>query len=374
MLQNKIYQNFIIEITKTFLVIVFGLSIIALTVRAVNFLDLIVDNGYPVLTYFQYSFLNLFGIAPKFIPLAFLLSLLIFILKHLDDSEFVILWTSGVKKIQIVNLFLFISLFIIIFYIFFSAVLTPLALNKSRQLLSKDQLNSFLPTVRSQQFTDSFKGFTFIVKKKLNNEIEHIFLYDNGNNLKNLSSNISDSKSTTIVAEEGLIESRKMFLFNGQIISTKKDKSESEIIKFEQLNIDLSDLVTTTIKKPKLQETSTLTLLSCFVSKQPDVSLCKEDAKKEIVPILIRRVVMPFYIPVITLLCSFLLFRNKKLYFNKASVFCYAFSLLLFTELIIRYTGLNDLLGWIYLILPFSLIAIFYFFLNSKFSSEAKLQ
>ena len=70
-----------------------------------------------------------------------------------------ILWTSGVKKIQIVNLFLFISLFIIIFYIFFSAVLTPLALNKSRQLLSKDQLNSFLPTVRSQQFTDSFKGF-----------------------------------------------------------------------------------------------------------------------------------------------------------------------------------------------------------------------
>ncbi len=374
MLQNKIYQNFIIEITKTFLVIVFGLSIIALTVRAVNFLDLIVDNGYPVLTYFQYSFLNLFGIAPKFIPLAFLLSLLIFILKHLDDSEFVILWTSGVKKIQIVNLFLFISLFIIIFYIFFSAVLTPLALNKSRQLLSKDQLNSFLPTVRSQQFTDSFKGFTFIVKKKLNNEIEHIFLYDNGNNLKNLSSNISDSKSTTIVAEEGLIESRKMFLFNGQIISTKKDKSESEIIKFEQLNIDLSDLVTTTIKKPKLQETSTLTLLSCFVSKQPDVSLCKEDAKKEIVPILIRRVVMPFYIPVITLLCSFLLFRNKKLYFNKASVFCYAFSLLLFTELIIRYTGLNDLLGWIYLILPFSLIAIFYFFLNSKFSSDAKLQ
>ena len=165
-----------------------------------------------------------------------------------------------------------------------------------------------------------------------------------------------------------------MFLFNGQIISTKKDKSESEIIKFEQLNIDLSDLVTTTIKKPKLQETSTLTLLSCFVSKQPDVSLCKEDAKKEIVPILIRRVVMPFYIPVITLLCSFLLFRNKNLYFNKASVFCYAFSLLLFTELIIRYTGLNDLLGWIYLILTFSLIAIFYFFLNSKFSSEAKLQ
>ena len=75
MLQNKIYQNFLVEIFKTFLMILFGLSIIALTVRAVNFLDLIVDNGYPVVTYFKYSFLNLFGIGLKFIPFSFLLTI-----------------------------------------------------------------------------------------------------------------------------------------------------------------------------------------------------------------------------------------------------------------------------------------------------------
>ena len=100
MLQNKIYQNFFLEISKTFFIVLFGLSVIALTVRAVSFLDLIVDNGYPIITYFQYCLLNLFGIAPKFIPLSFLISLIIFILKHIEDSEFVILWTSGVKKIQ----------------------------------------------------------------------------------------------------------------------------------------------------------------------------------------------------------------------------------------------------------------------------------
>ena len=64
MLQNKIYFNFLIEIFRTFLTVVFGLFG-ALTVRAVSFLDLIVDNGYPVLTYFKYSLLNFFGIAPK---------------------------------------------------------------------------------------------------------------------------------------------------------------------------------------------------------------------------------------------------------------------------------------------------------------------
>ena len=98
MLQNKIYQNFILEIFKTFFVVLFGLTLIALTVRAVSFLDLIVDNGYPIITYFKYSVLNIFGIAPKFIPLSFLISLMIFILKHLEDSEFIILWTSGVEK------------------------------------------------------------------------------------------------------------------------------------------------------------------------------------------------------------------------------------------------------------------------------------
>ena len=36
------------------------------TVRAVSFLDLIVENGYSIAIYFKYSFLNLFGIAPKF--------------------------------------------------------------------------------------------------------------------------------------------------------------------------------------------------------------------------------------------------------------------------------------------------------------------
>ena len=190
MLQNKIYQNFFLEIIKSFFVILFGLSIIALTVRAVNFLELVVDSGYPITTYFEFSFLNLFGILPKFIPLSFLIALILFIVKHIQDSEFVILWTSGVKKIQIVNLFFYTSLIVLVFYLIFSTFLTPLALNKSRQLLGQDQLNSFLPTIRSQQFTDSFKGFTFIVEKKIGNEIQNIFLHDKSRNLKNLSTNI----------------------------------------------------------------------------------------------------------------------------------------------------------------------------------------
>ena len=265
MFQNKIYQNFFIEILKTFFVVLFGLSIIALTVRAVSFLDLIVDSGYPVSTYFKYSFLNLFGILPKFIPLSFLIATMIFMLKHSQDNEFVILWTSGVKKIKIVNLVLSASILILILYLILSIFLTPMALNKSRQLLSSDQINSFLPTIKRQQFSDSFKGFTFLVEKKINNEIKNIFLNDKNNNLKNLSANISKDINTTIIAENGVVDQKKLILFNGMIISSGKNNLDNKVVKFDQLNVDLNELDTATIKQPKLQETSTIELFACFV-------------------------------------------------------------------------------------------------------------
>ena len=118
-----------------------------------------------------------------------------------------------------------------------STILTPMALNKSRQLLGKDHLNSFIPTVRAQQFSDSFKSFTFIVEKKINNEVENIFLHDEGNNLKSLSSNLSKVSSTTVVAKKGIVEPRQMILFNGQIISSKENNEKNEVISFDQLKI-----------------------------------------------------------------------------------------------------------------------------------------
>ena len=372
MLQNKIYQNYFIEIIKTFLTIVLGLSLIALTVRAVNFLELIVDNGYPVTTYFKYSILNIFGIAPKFMPLAFFISVIIFIIKHQGDSEFIILWTSGVKKLQLVNLILFSSITVLIIYLIFSAFLTPLALNKSRQLLTEDQLNSFLPTIRSQQFSDSFKGFTFIVDEKVNNKVKNIFIHDTNNNLENFSSNIENVSSTTIIANQGIINNRKMLLINGQIISSKK-KEEVEVINFEQLDISLNNLSSAIIKMPKLQEISTLKLLSCFVKDSNEKKFCNKDAKKEIIPNLIRRLILPFYIPVVSLLCSFLLVKNNINLLEKMKIYLFTFLLLVLTELFIRYTGINYQIRSIYIILPFTLIMSTYLILNYKLKKFNKI-
>lgn len=376
MLQNKIYLNYIKELLKSFLIILFGLSLIAWTVRAVNFLDLIVESGYSVSTYFLYSTLNLFGILTKFIPLSFLLSLIIFIVRQIDENEFVILWTSGVKKMKLVNLFFITSLLAVFFYTIFSVFITPLALNKSRLLLSKDGFNSFLPTIRVQQFSDSFQGFTFLVEKKFKNEIKKVFIHDTSNTIKNLTSQISqDSSSTTIVAEEGLVKEKEMILFNGYIISSGKDNSKNDLVKFKQFNLNLEKLETDTIKVPKLQETSTINLFKCILRfSNNKTSYCKQNEKKETITVLNRRIILPFYIPIVALLCSFLLIKSqsKKNYFlNKFSIFTLSFLILLYSELIVRYTGISKTISFVFLASPFILAPIIYFLLFFKLSNEA---
>jgi lipopolysaccharide export system permease protein len=142
------------------------------------------------------------------------------------------------------------------------------------------------------------------------------------------------------------------------------------------LNIDLTNLQTSTIKLPKLQETTTLDLTKCVVNSTTNKSLnCIENSKKEIITVLNRRIVLPTYIPLIALLCSFLLIkkRHKKRNFllNKYSIFVFSFLVLLYAELIIRYTGISKTVGILFIVSPLILIPIIYSYIIFKLSRES---
>ena len=253
-----------------------------------------------------------------------------------------------------------------------------MALNQSRFLLNKGGFDSFLPTIRIQQFSDSFEGFTFLVEDKKNNEINNVFIHDEYNVLKNLTSDQSEKNSTTIVAKNGIVQgNKKLILFSGQIISTQKVSLKNDIIKFEQLNINLDTLSTGTIKIPKLQETSTYDLLKCNFQKSfknTNILNCKKSAEEEIKTILNRRFVLPFYIPIIALLCSFLIVKSKKkrnFFLNKYTIFIMSFLILLYAELIVRYTGISKLMNILFIISPLMLIPIIYLLLIYKLSKES---
>ena len=128
------------------------------------------------------------------------------------------------------------------------------------------------------------------------------------------------------------MEKKSLFLINGEIISDK-ETGKNEFIKFEQLNINLAELTTTVITKPKLQETSTLKLINCLIDKNSS-EICTNDAQNEIIPVLIRRVVLPLYLPAISLICSLLLIKTKKNIFKEISIFLLGFSLLIGIEIV----------------------------------------
>ena len=373
MLQNKIYQNYCLEIIKIFTTILLSLSLIAWTVRAVNFLDLIVESGYSVATYFEYSILNVFGIITKFIPLSFLLAISIFIVRQIQENEFIILWTSGVRKIQIVNLFLFVSIIVTIFHLLLSIILTPAALNKSRSLLSNQNLTSLLPAFKIQKFTDTFKGLTFIVDSKFENKISNIFLHDDSNNLNNIIANQEINNSTTIIAKNGIVKKKQLVLYNGSIISSKNNL-ENDVLKIKKIKIDLTNITNTTIKKPKIQETSTIKLIGCAKNNYYNDKNCKGNFKKEIFPTLNRRIILPLFLPLVALISSLLLIKTKnKLLFNKISIFGYSFIVLLYAELLVRYTVKNFLITNLFIFSPLVLSILIYTYIKYKFSKETKI-
>ncbi|MDC1130288.1 LptF/LptG family permease [Pelagibacteraceae bacterium] len=372
MLQNKIYQNYIIEILKSFFVILFSFSVIAWTVKAVNYLDLIVESGYSIFTYLSYSLLGLTGVLTKFIPLSFLVTIVFFISKQIEEKEFTILWSAGVKKIHMVNLLLLSSLIILIFYLIFSVFITPYTLNQSRKLLSDKNEISIFPILKENQFIDAYKGVTLIVGKKIENEVQNVFIFDNSNNFKNLQSNNAKKESLNIIAQKGIAEKDRLVLLNGQLVTTSLNDKSSKIVKFDQMNLNLGSIENNIIKKPKIQETSTMQLINCFTNKLDKNLFCNEKSKKEVIPNLNRRIILPIYIPIISLISCLLLANIKKNNFmlNKITIFLLSFFTLLFAELFIRYTGVNYLINYLFILFPLLLLPLMYLMLIQKFKKE----
>ena len=58
-MKNRIYKYFFYEFARYFTVILFAFTIIIWVIQAVNFLDLVTDDGHAFKIYFLYSLLTL---------------------------------------------------------------------------------------------------------------------------------------------------------------------------------------------------------------------------------------------------------------------------------------------------------------------------
>ncbi len=381
MLKNKIYKYLGTEIFKSFITILFAFTTIAWTVRAVNFLDLMVEDGYSVLIYLQYSLFNISSIVTRFIPLSFLLSLIITIVKFERQQELLILWTSGVNKLKIANFLFLIAVIITLAQVILAVLITPTALNKSRSLLRESNVKEISSIVKSNDFSDSFEQITFYVdKKNLNGEMINIFIRDDTNALSSIISESEGTSNTTVIAKKGTVSNNKLILIDG-IIQTQNKVGKIKNIEFKKTELSIDSFVTRTIVEPKIQETSSVLLLDCLMDKNknnlniitPNCPFTKN--KKDIIENLSRRIGMPIYIPLVSLIASFLLIRKKEKRFNflnRYIFFLIGFLILVAAEMMVRYSGLSEINFVIYFAMPFFLSPLIYFILLKSFSSEHK--
>ena len=168
-MKKTIYKYFFYEFVIYFTVTLFALAAVVWTVQAVNYLDLVTEDGHAFTTYFYYSLLTLSKVLTKLIPFCFLTAIILTIIKFERDNELIVLWTSGLNKIHIVNLIFRISVLVMLLQLLLTNIFNPTLLNFSRTLLKNSQLQFIPSLLKEKQFNDAVDGLTIFIK---------IFLYE----------------------------------------------------------------------------------------------------------------------------------------------------------------------------------------------------
>ena len=206
----------------------------------------------------------------------------------------------------------------------------------------------------------------------------NIFIRDNGNSFSGIISDDENSENTTITAKKGYIN-KKFLILNDGSIQTKDSKGDIKTVNFKKTELSLGTLISRTTKKPKLQETYTSTLLDCFLKNPNKIKLRKEFCPKdpakisEVIEHLSRRIGMPIYIPLVSLICSFLLIANREKkygFLKKYLFFIFGFIVLILAEILVRYSGFSKTNTLIYFTLPIFSMPLIYLILFKKLAYE----
>ena len=180
-MKKTIYKYFFNEFLRYFTVTLFALAVIVWTIQAVNYLDLVSEDGHAFTIYFFYSLLTLSKVVTKLIPFCFLIATVLTVSKLEKDNELMVLWTSGLKKIHIANFLFTISLLVMLMQLLFTTAINPNLLYSSRMLLKNSELQFIPSLLKERQFNDTVEGLTIFVDKKGSNQIFHnIFIRDDG--------------------------------------------------------------------------------------------------------------------------------------------------------------------------------------------------
>ena len=218
-MEKILFRKLLIDCLIFFFITLFSASIIIWVFQAVNFLDIMIEDGRDYLVYINYSLLNFPKIVSKVLPFIFFFSFFYVISKYELNNELIIFWNFGVSKFQLINFLFIFSIFLTLIQITLAAFIVP---------STQDMARSFLRT-SSVNFLESF-----IKQKKFNDTIKNVTIYSDGKDMDGNLLNIYLKKDENInnfqitYAKKGNFINKNntqiLVLYEGEQINVINDK------------------------------------------------------------------------------------------------------------------------------------------------------
>ena len=373
-MKKILFNKLLTDCLIFFFIALFFTSIIIWIFQAVNYLDIMIEDGRDHLIYLKFTILIFPKIVSKILPFIFFLSFIYVITKYELNNELVIFWNYGVNKIVVVNYFFKFSIMLAIFQIFLNSIVVPASQDQARSYLRTSNINFLENFIKPKKFNDTIKDLTiYIDSKDETGSFTNIYIKKGRG--------FSDFQTT--FAKKGVfktIGNKKIFeLYDGETISVVKGKITN--FKFSKSNFTLNNLKTNTITHRKTQEVSTSNLIICFkniykrksidLSKKLKIENCKTENINNIMKEFHKRMVIPFYIPVLMLLTLLLIIESKEnidyLKFRLVIFFIGVLTIII-SEMTLRFVDDNLINNLGLLFLPFALITILYSIFTYKYN------
>ena len=374
-MKKILFRKLLFDCLKFFVVTIIGTSAIVWVFQAVNYMDIMVEDGRNYQVYFEYTLLSFPKIISKLFPFAIFISFFYIILKYENKNELIIFWTHGISKLQVINFFLKASLSLLLLQIVFISFLVPFTQNKARSIIKDSNINFLESFLVPKTFNDAIKGVTIYTdEKKQDGSLKNIFIKKTTGNSE---FEITFSKTGII---ENLNNNQILVLFDGQNI--KGNSTNLDSFSFSKSDFNLSNLETNTTTYKKTQENSTLELVNCYLAletkkkeeiKKLNVENCSVANLSSIFRELYKRFIIPLYIPMLILISSilFIVSKEKSNYAKlKILIFLFGLFIIIFSETTLRFVENNFLDNIKLILIPFFFTIVFYFTIILKVNSK----
>ena len=366
-MKNIIFKKLLTDCLIFFTIALFSSSLVIWILQAVNFLDIIIEDGRNYDVYLKFSLLNFPRIISKLIPFIFFFSFFFVLTKYELSNEMIIFWNFGISKIKVIEVFLIFSLTIMIFQIFLSSLLVPLSQDKARSFLRNSEANVFESFIKPKKFNDTIKDVTiFSEAKETDGSLKNIYLKKN---LSNKNFQITYAKKGEL---KKINNSPVLILFDGETISSNDNKISS--FKFVQSDFNLGNTETNATTYIKTQETSTKKLIRCIFylkkklvdsNEKIFIENCSNSNLKNIYKEISKRFFLSFYIPLLMMIALLIILKSKEtINYLKYRIYIFILGILtiVISELSLRFISLKIYQNLIVSFLPI-IVLIFIFFL-----------